>query len=339
MTRALPVAFALAAAALFVPIPASGSALVTQDPASRPADPQQDDAAATPTALERVAAAHEIWDRVLGAVVRDERVDYLGLRATALADLDRYLDELAAIDPEELPRDDRLAFYIDLYNASMVRAVLDRYRAGWTPAADEFAVFKAEAVRLNGEATSLDHLEHEIVRARFDEPRIHVALVCGAVSCPPILDRAWRGETVDATLEERMRAFLRDRSRNDIRRDEAELSQIFEWFGDDFRSGDRGLADYLRAHGAAQLRPDATIRFRPYDWSLNIAAPQAGRFVELQEGGAHLTTAGGKRRALSEGDVLMVVTEEGDELRVESLDGHASGSVPASSVRPHRPRG
>ena len=282
---------------------------------------------------QKSADLHAGWDRILQRHVVGERVDYLGLAMHSSDKLDAYLEKLAAVDPAKLGKDDRLAFYINLYNASMVRAVADRYRAGWTPAADEFGVFKAPVVRLRGKATSLDHIENGIVRKEFDEPRIHVALVCGAVSCPPILDRAWRGKTLEATLEARMRKFLTDRSRNDIRPREVRLSKIFEWFKGDFEKGGGSLVDYMQMHGA-KIVDGATISHIEYDWSLNIATPRDGEWAEVV--GRDLTLRNGQSsHELHKGDVVRVVKRVDGRLAVVSLSGE-TGTVDAKAVRAHR---
>ena len=214
---------------------------------------------------------HSALDSLLRENVRGGLVDYRHIRATRLADLDRYLDRLAAIRSEALPRDEQLAFDLDLYNASMIRAVIARLDRPWSPSDSAFAVFHEPLVRTAGGTISLDSLEHGIIRARFHEPRVHVALVCAARSCPPLLARAYRGADLDRTLEKNLLAFATDPRRNRV--DEASrtlrLSPIFKWYEADFAALGGPIAILSRARGR-DFR-GWTVAWLDYDWSLNSA--------------------------------------------------------------------
>ena len=220
---------------------------------------------------------HSAFDTILRAHVRDQRVDYLAIRDAHAPELAGYLDMLAGVDTGALSRDEHLAMLINLYNATMIRAIVDRYEPDYTVAAEDYAVFRQPLVRVDGRTISLDALEHEVIRKRFEEPRIHVALVCGAVSCPPLLPRAYRARTLAATLEANMRRFISDSSRNRI--DHAakrlELSQIFNWFAADFGGKDK-IADYVNGYTQADVSRFA-VTFIEYDWSLNIVPADDGK--------------------------------------------------------------
>jgi hypothetical protein len=233
--------------------------------------------ATSPGGLPAVAGdapdLHDPWDRILAATVRASRVDYDAVRTHHLEALDRYLDGLARIDTDDLDRAEALAYWINLYNASMVREVVRQDLETWTPAEDDFAVFRRPLVRTADGAVSLDRVEHEIVRPRFGDARIHVALVCAAASCPPLLPRAYRAGDLDATLDANMRRFVNDPSRNRI--DAAgrllELSSLFDWFAGDFGGRD-AIDEYVDRWTEPDVREFA-VRFLEYDWSLNRARP------------------------------------------------------------------
>ena len=218
---------------------------------------------------------HATFDNILRASVRGERVDYELVRRTNADPLGAYLDELADKRVELFPRDHQLAYYINLYNATMLKAVLDRQAAdpAWTPAAEDFAVFKLPLVRLRGRVTSLNDLEHQVIRKQFKDPRVHAALNCAAESCPPLLSRAYRADDLDAVLEENMRRFVNDPVRNpiDLKNRKLVVSQIFEWYADDFGGRDQ-IDEYIdRYHDA-----DTTgwpVSFVEYSWELNDATP------------------------------------------------------------------
>src|SRR5207302_632116 len=104
--------------------------------------------------------------------VRDERIDYAAIKEKSLGELNAYLDHLAKFDGSQLAHDEALAYYINLYNASMIKAVIDRYHPGYSPSEKDFAVFKDPLVRTGGQTISLNDLENKIIRPTFKEPRI-----------------------------------------------------------------------------------------------------------------------------------------------------------------------
>ncbi len=253
-----------------------------------------------PTAVD-----HSALDGILRDNVHDERVDYRNIRRHHRSQLGDYLDRLAAVDVKALRRREQLAFYINLYNATVIRAVTERFKEGFSVAEDDFALFKKPLVRLKDRSVSLNELEHKIIRPTFKDPRVHAALVCGARSCPPLLARAYDAKDLDAVLENNMRRFVHDPKRN--RFDGAEkalyLSKIFEWYADDF-GGKATIAEYVAQFTKAPTS-GMDIRFLEYEWDLNIAPhegaakPYSGvlgsgsRKIRTEDGKTYLW-AGGK---------------------------------------------
>src|SRR5688500_5159413 len=157
---------------------------------------------------------HSAFDRLLKAhVTADGRVDYDGFsRAPAFAE---YLGQRARAAPDTLSRDEQLAFWINAYNAYTIQLVnAHGERKSIRNINKTLGVIKAmgpwkeEIVRAGGKTMSLDFVEHEIIRKRFREPRIHFALVCAARSCPPLRREAYTGARLEAQLEEQARIFI-----------------------------------------------------------------------------------------------------------------------------------
>jgi len=98
--------------------------------------------------------------------------------------LNAYLDTLAKVDPSKLDKNEQLAYYINLYNATMIRAITDRLKPGYSPNEKDYGIFKEPLVRTHGKTISLNDLENNVVRPTFKDPRIHVALVCGGAVVP-----------------------------------------------------------------------------------------------------------------------------------------------------------
>jgi len=242
---------------------------------------------------------HESWNALLAKHVvvsaggNSSALRYSDFKAERAA-LKAYLDQLSAVTPGEYAawsRAQRLAFLINAYNAFTLELVLTRY-PGLESIKDLGSIFqspwKKRFFTLLGETRSLDDIEHGMIRApgAFDEPRIHAAVVCASIGCPMLRPEAYLASRLEEQLEDGMRRFLADASRN--RYDAAEgkllVSRIFDWYGKDFAQGHRGF-DSLKAsfsRYADQLAPDAAGRarirageyklaFLEYDWRLNDA--------------------------------------------------------------------
>lgn len=213
---------------------------------------------------------HSAFNRILKRHVRNERVDYLAIREHDQNHLIEYLDRIALFSPDALDLKAQLALYINLYNATMIQAVTKRYHPGYSPSEKNFSVFDAPLVHVGGQTISLNDLEHKVIRPKFKDPRIHAALVCAALSCPPLLNRAYHRDDLEETLEANMRRFINDTSRNriDPTNHRLILSSIFQWYAGDF-GGQEKLADYVDRYHAESTQ-GFDVSFSDYSWALNI---------------------------------------------------------------------
>lgn len=230
---------------------------------------------------ERFDQSHALLGRVLSNFVANARVDYAALK-TSPGDLDRYLSDVAALTPDEFakwPEPDRLALLLNLYNAQTLRLIIDHYPLksirdiGLLPG----AAWRRSIVRFGGEVMSLDHLEHEVIRGRYDEPRIHFAVVCAAVSCPPLRNEPYVGARLSEQLDDQARTFLADSGKNryDGAAETLWLSAIFDWYKNDFTKPAGSLEAYVKPFLPAEVANamgtarQLKVRFLDYDWALN----------------------------------------------------------------------
>ncbi|MEF8865302.1 MAG: DUF547 domain-containing protein [Salinibacter sp.] len=231
---------------------------------------------------------HAAFDRLLEQFV-DARgdVDYAALQRQADSVLAPYLQALADTRPSMLDREARLAFWINAYNAYTLKLIVDHYPVasirdidgppgGGTP-------FERPVGPVADTVRTLDEIEHEIIRERFDEPRIHFALVCAAKSCPRLRREAYTGAQLDAQLDAQARRFLHAAPKNRIpdREGAIALSRILKWYGGDFgptpAAIQRALAPYFEGSVRDSLAQGAyTVRYRPYDWTLNASSLDRG---------------------------------------------------------------
>ena len=225
---------------------------------------------------------HALWDYLLKSYVANGLVDYDGIARDYTFKL--YLRQLGGADPGALESDDaRLALLCNAYNAFVINGVIThRIRDSvnnYLDPADNTGFFDVKEHIFASRTLSLNEIEHELIRAEFDEPRIHVALVCAALSCPPLRTEAYTGDRLDAQLEDQARLFANNPDHVAYRPEEEAvyLSRILNWYGGDWdshggyltwlaeRADDTALQDALRKAAAGEIEE----KYFEYDWVLN----------------------------------------------------------------------
>lgn len=227
---------------------------------------------------------HAAWDRLLGQYVQPgsdgiNRVDYDTVTMEDRARLDRYIDMLAAIPARSLSRAEQLPFWVNLYNALTVRVVLEHYPVASIRDIDISPGFFADGpwgkklVTVEGEAVSLDDIEHRILRPIWRDPRIHYAVNCASLGCPNLQARAMTAENAGAFLEEGAIAFVNHPRGASVEGGKLYVSSIYDWFEEDFGSSDSGVIAHLGTYAVGSLRDalKTIIRIEDdrYDWRLN----------------------------------------------------------------------
>jgi len=160
----------------------------------------------------------------------------------------------------------KLAFLINVYNFYTIELIVDNYPLK-NGIRDIRKPWGQEFIPLFGEKVSLDYVEHTLIRKYFDEPRIHFAVVCASVGCPPLLDRAYTAENLDTQLDKAAKIFLTDSSKNYVKKNRLYLSKIFQWYGDDFNNKHGSFKNYIKE--VLDLTGKYRVTFLEYDWSLN----------------------------------------------------------------------
>lgn len=252
--------------------------------AASPATPAPAPAATTPHAFDHT---HALWDAILRKHVHGDAFDYAALKADHVS-FDRYLAELHAVTPDELAswsREQRFAFWINAYNAHTIAKVIEHYPIDSIRKLDKnlglTTVFEQpfipmDALHPSGKPgpLSLNDIEHEILRKRFQDARVHAAINCASASCPPLRAEAFVATRLDEQLDEQMRAFVNDPKRNKIdpAKKKLRLSAIFDWFAADFERDAGSVRAWLERWTPEDLHPfleKAPITYLDYDWALN----------------------------------------------------------------------
>jgi hypothetical protein len=227
----------------------------------------------------------KLWQELLAKHYDPARgMDYKGLRQDK-ATLDRLRQQMAAVDVAALSRPEQLAYWINLYNVSVVGVVVDNYpvesiRDVSTDPIIRLNVFKKPYVNVRGGTLSLDEVENKKIREGFKDPRIHFAINCAAESCPPIRPEPFTGARIDQQLDDQARKFLNGPHGVRLEGDGEDLAlhvtKILDWFKDDFETWGGGTIPFLKRY----LSPDkvkrieaargkADLEFDDYSWKLN----------------------------------------------------------------------
>lgn len=224
---------------------------------------------------------HSAFDALLGKHVAAGMVDYDAFKAP---EFEAYLGDLARADVGALPGKERLALYINAYNAYTIELInrkgeRDSIRnVNKTLGLKLKGPWKEELAAVGGKTYALDTLEHDIVRKQFKEPRIHFALVCAAMSCPALRSEAYTGAKLDAQLDDQARLFLLrspEKNRVDLKTGTLYVSKILDWYREDFGSTDAAVAGYVAGfypEGPEKqllLSGRAKLAAVDYDWTLN----------------------------------------------------------------------
>lgn len=220
--------------------------------------------------------SYKAWNELLKAhVSADGKVNYKGF-IKEKAKLDAYLKTISANAPDRKTwsKDEQLAYWINAYNAFTVKLIVDNYPvesikdlgpAIKIPLVSD--VWHYKFFKIGGQESSLDEIEHSILRKEFNEPRIHFAINCASVSCPPLLNEAFEAKTIDAQLDKVAKDFINS-SRNKITPEAIQISSIFSWFKGDFTKNG-SLIDFLNKYSKVKIKSNAKVSHLDYNWSLN----------------------------------------------------------------------
>lgn len=220
--------------------------------------------------------SHALFTEVLKKNVKGASFDYAALKKNP-EKLEAYLANLSEVSQSDFKgwsEAQQMAFLINIYNASTLKLIADNYPLKSIKDLD--SPWKQKRVKIFGDSVSLDHIEHEMLRKNYTDPRIHFGVNCASVGCPALRPEAFQASKLDTQLDEQARKFLNDTSKNrvDEKGEVIYLSSIFDWFKGDFvkKSGsvEKFISPYLKeADRKALLSENLKIKYTDYDWSLN----------------------------------------------------------------------
>lgn len=225
---------------------------------------------------------HSLLDELLEHYVAEHGwVDYEGLSRDA-SKLDRYVASIAEAPFERLGRSEKLALLINAYNAFSLRLILDHWSNGDLLSIQDIPAAQRwddQRWKIGARLWSLNQIEHEEIRPKFIEPRVHFALVCAAIGCPKLRNEAYQAGRIEQQLEDQARYihshgrwFRFDASKNIVY-----LTPLYDWYAGDFGQAAGSVLDFAARYSAGlkkALRDGTrpTVRWLEYDWRLNHKA-------------------------------------------------------------------
>ncbi|WP_460549065.1 DUF547 domain-containing protein [Hymenobacter daeguensis] len=220
---------------------------------------------------------HSAFDKLLKKHVSAQGlVDYKGFKTDEKA-FDQYLALLSKNPPAaSWPKNEQMVYWINAYNAYTIRLILDHYPVEsikdigskikipfvTTPWAAKF-------FSIGGDKMSLDNIEHGILRKKFDDPRIHFALVCASMSCPRLRNEAYTAAQLEKQLDDQGRDFLNNPAKNKIGKSAAQLSKYFDWYKGDWQKNGQSVVKWVNRYSTTKIDDNTRITYLDYNWSLN----------------------------------------------------------------------
>ncbi len=233
---------------------------------------------------------HAEWDALLRKYCDAKgMVDYVAWHRTGpdRQRLETYLARLSAADPKRTAAGAaKMAFWINAYNAVTIHGILREYPTtsirNHTAKIFGYNIWDDLLLPVGDRTYSLNQMEHDVLR-KMGDPRIHFAIVCASIGCPPLLNGAYLPQELDKQLTTNAKRFFADREkfRYDAAKKTMQLSPILKWFAEDFGADRaaqlRTIGPFLPDQSARALAAsgEASVSYLDYDWSLNDQATRS----------------------------------------------------------------
>ncbi len=218
--------------------------------------------------------SHQPWDKLLKKHVNAAgMVNYKGFIKDK-AELDAYLKTLSNSAPQAAwSQNDQKAFWINVYNAFTVSLIVQKYpvKSIKDIAGNIYKIntpWDIQFIKIGGKTYDLNNVEHGILRKKYNDPRIHFALVCASISCPKLQRDAYTGASLNTQLDNAGKEFLNDKAKNNIAADKASLSKYFSWYKGDFKQNG-SMTDFINKYSSTKMNANTRISYLDYNWGLN----------------------------------------------------------------------
>lgn len=206
-------------------------------------------------------------DAFFNANVSNGRVAYTKIH-TDQSSLNELLKIAESISVSKSDANNYQAFWINAYNLSVIKGIVNNYPTN-SPL-DNKGFFDKTTYSLGGKNITLNDIEHKLLRGNFKDARFHFVLVCGAVGCPPLINKAYLPNTLNAQLEKQTKIALNGSFlKVNAKKKRVQASQIMEWYKEDFTMNGKSEIDFINQYRTEKLEGKYKLSYFPYDWKVN----------------------------------------------------------------------
>lgn len=204
-------------------------------------------------------------DSFLKTHVKNGLVDYDAISKNT-AGLDSLIEMIETAQVNSAHKKDYQSFYINAYNFYVIKGIVDDMLSS---PLDKKGFFDTIKRKVAGEQITLNDIENKKLRAQFKDARFHFVLVCGALGCPPLINKAYRPELLEKQLETQTAKAINNNQFIQVKKNKVAVSQIFEWYQEDFTTNGQRILDYISKYRSEPLPEKAKLSFYTYNWNVN----------------------------------------------------------------------
>jgi hypothetical protein len=198
--------------------------------------------------------------------VANSKVDYAAVKSNS-SDLEALLNLTENANLNGLTDNETKAFWINAYNLHVIKGVVAKYPV--KSPLDVPGFFDKIQYTVAGNKITLNDIENKKIREKYNDARIHFVLVCGANSCPPIIEGAYFPETLEKQLNEQTKLALNNPNFIKVSKGKVSVSQIFEWYKKDFITKKSNEIDFINKFRTTKISSNSKLGYYTYDWTLN----------------------------------------------------------------------
>jgi hypothetical protein len=238
---------------------------------------REPEAAHTRVATATDPVSHALFDQLAKKHINEKGlVNYKGFKSDE-KELKKYLDLLAKNPPtDKWSQEEQMAYWINAYNANTVQLILEHYPVkSIKDIGSKIKVpfvntpWDIKFIKVGSETYDLNRIEHGTLRKKFDDKRIHFALVCAARSCPRLRNEAYTAAKLNAQLDDQGSDFMNNPTKNAITAKKASLSKYFDWYKGDWKDDNKSVEFWVNKYSKTKINQDTQISFLDYNWDLN----------------------------------------------------------------------
>ncbi|WP_298539593.1 DUF547 domain-containing protein [uncultured Aquimarina sp.] len=220
-----------------------------------------------PTVIKKIRPDHSGWNLLTKKhVSASGKVNYNGFKSD-ISKVEFYLKQLEQTSPQkDWTKNEKLSYWFNLYNASTIHLVATAYPLKSIKDINNGKPWDKKFIKSGHRTYSLNEIENTIVRPNFNEPRLHVAFNCAAVSCPKLLNEAFTPTKLNNQLDKLSKTWINDSTKNKITENTIEISKIFEWYNVDFK---KGIITFINKYSDTKTNESSEIQYLEYNWDLN----------------------------------------------------------------------